>query len=332
MFVVSPAAILYDQAGNPVAISPNAAIPVGTSTILVAGTDGTDARIFSVDSTGKLAIQNPSNLDVALSTRASSAAQTDGSQKTQVVNGANTLAVNVSGQAAIQNPPNLDATLTSRFGPLGQALMAASAPVVIASNQSTLNQNVAQWIGSTSPSVGQKTMAASIPVVISSDQTAIPVGVTGIVDSGQMYSAGVSLNMATAGTDNPLLLLQNPSGSGKKVRIFFIYTGISTTNRAATFELYASPTVTSAGSAVTVVNRNIGGAGSASAVLTSLPTVSSAGTKFSSFVVGQNTTSINLSQEFSLTLQPNTYMLITGDPSSNTTEAVLSLSWREEPV
>jgi hypothetical protein len=34
--------------------------------------------------------------------------QTDGSQKTQVVGGGNTLGINVSGQAAIQNPPNLN--------------------------------------------------------------------------------------------------------------------------------------------------------------------------------------------------------------------------------
>ena len=38
---------------------------------------------------------------------------TGGGQKTQVVNGANTLGINGSGQAAIQNPPNLDAATST---------------------------------------------------------------------------------------------------------------------------------------------------------------------------------------------------------------------------
>lgn len=102
MFVVSPAAILYDQAGTPVAVSPNVAIPAGTSTVLIAGTDGTNARIFSVDANGKLAIQNPSNLDTALSTRLSTSA------------------------------------FTARVNVLGQNNMAGSTPVVLASDQSAI--------------------------------------------------------------------------------------------------------------------------------------------------------------------------------------------------
>jgi hypothetical protein len=45
---------------------------------------------------------------------ATSAAQTDGSQKTQLVNGANAAGVNGSGQVAIQNEPNIDAALSTR--------------------------------------------------------------------------------------------------------------------------------------------------------------------------------------------------------------------------
>lgn len=158
MFVVSPTAIVYDQNGNPVAVSPNVAIPAGTSTILVAGTDGTNARIFSVDSTGKLAVQNPSNLDVALSTRATSAAQTDGSQKTQVVDGLNVLDVNASGQAAIQNPPNLD---------VASSTLATQATLATLLTEAEFESRI--------NTLGQKTSANSTPVVLASDQPAIPV-------------------------------------------------------------------------------------------------------------------------------------------------------------
>ena len=56
----------------------------------------------------------------------------------EVRDGANQLDVNASGQAAIQDPPNLDVALSTRLNTLGQKAMVASAPVVIASDQSAL--------------------------------------------------------------------------------------------------------------------------------------------------------------------------------------------------
>jgi len=37
---------------------------------------------------------------------------------------------------------------------------------------------IADWLGSTAPTVGQKAMASSVPVVIASDQSAVPVSVS----------------------------------------------------------------------------------------------------------------------------------------------------------
>lgn len=54
MFVVSPTTILYNASGVQLAVTPGSAIPVGTSAILTAGTDGTNARVLSVDATGRL--------------------------------------------------------------------------------------------------------------------------------------------------------------------------------------------------------------------------------------------------------------------------------------
>ena len=111
MFVVSPAAILYDANGNPIAVSPDVAIPAGTSTILIAGTDGTNARLFSVDASGRLAVQNPPNLDVALSTLATQA----------------TVATLLT-----------EAEFEARVNTLGQKTAANSTPVVLASDQSAI--------------------------------------------------------------------------------------------------------------------------------------------------------------------------------------------------
>lgn len=92
------------------------------------------------------------------------------------------------------------ASINTKTPAVGQATMAASSPVVIASNQtvipvsdnagsltvdspqlpaslvgSRLDINNGAWLGSTAPTVGQKTMANSIPVTVSSDQSALAI-------------------------------------------------------------------------------------------------------------------------------------------------------------
>jgi len=110
----SPVVVLFDAAGVELLVKDGVAIPANTPTIIIAGTDGTNARRIAADSIGRVGIQNQPSFDVGLSTRASLANQTNGTQKTQVVDGADILDINPSGQAAIQNPPNLDAALSTR--------------------------------------------------------------------------------------------------------------------------------------------------------------------------------------------------------------------------
>jgi len=93
-----------------------------------------------------------------------------------------------------------EAAFTARIPVNGQALMAASVPVVISSDQSVLSvddnggsitidttqlpaalvggrldSNIGAWLGSTAPTVGQKTMASSVPVAFASDQSPLTV-------------------------------------------------------------------------------------------------------------------------------------------------------------
>lgn len=63
---------------------------------------------------------------------------------------------------------------------VGQKAMAASLPVAVASDQSTLTIDVESWLGSTAPTVGQKAMAASVPMVLASDQSIIEVDGSGV--------------------------------------------------------------------------------------------------------------------------------------------------------
>lgn len=97
------AIFLYDEDGNPVPIVSGSAITSGSRGFIVYGEDGNgETRQFQVDADGKLAIQDPANLDVALSTRLS------------------------------------ETTFTSSINTLGQKNMAGSTPVVLASDQTSI--------------------------------------------------------------------------------------------------------------------------------------------------------------------------------------------------
>lgn len=128
----------------------------------------------------------------------------------------------------------LDATFTGRINTLGQKAMAASTPVVLASDQSSipvtgtffqatqpvsiaatvavsstqlpaalvggrLDDNIGSWLGSTVPTVGSKTSANSIPVVIASDQGAVPVSGTVTANIGTSGSLALDATL-TGGT------------------------------------------------------------------------------------------------------------------------------------
>ncbi len=113
---------------------------LATRASAAAQTDGTQktqvnngANILGVNASGQAAIQNPPNLDAALSSRATETTlaaikDTDGVKKitdalptgdntigrAKVTDGTNVLAVDASGRAAIQDPPNLDVALSTR--------------------------------------------------------------------------------------------------------------------------------------------------------------------------------------------------------------------------
>lgn len=168
----SPAAILYDATGtNPVAVVLDGAVyRLRTEAKLAAGHGlATEATLVAVKA-------DTARLDVNLSTRASASAQTDGSQKAQVVNGANRLAIDASGRAAIQNPPNLNVTLSSRLaeatfiGRIGEVQATPTANTLLGRLKDIYDAIIARW-----NTLGQKAMAASAPIVIASDQSDLDV-------------------------------------------------------------------------------------------------------------------------------------------------------------
>lgn len=166
----SPAAIIYDATGtNPVALVLDGSFyRLRTEAKLAAGHGlALDATLLSVKA-------DTARLNVDLSTRASAAAQTDGSQKSQVVNGANTLAIDGSGRAAIQNAPNLDVALSTRLAEatfiarVGEVQAMPTANTLLGRLKDIVDSLAARF-----NTLGQKTMANSAPIVIASDQSAL---------------------------------------------------------------------------------------------------------------------------------------------------------------
>lgn len=175
-------------------------------------------------------------------------------------------------------------------------------------------------------SLGQKTMANSTPIVIASDQTSVPTSTGLPTFLSSTYGFAIGINQPTASTDNPLLYLRNPNGSGKNLYVKFCSYGIAVANVLGTIRLYKNPTVSANGTAQTIVSF---GGGTTVALLTSVPTVTSNGTLLHTGVTGQNSLSLNIPLDFELTIAPNESLLLTGSPGSNSRQAEISLRWIE---
>jgi hypothetical protein len=94
--------------------------------------------------------------------------------------------------------PAVNAFVTNNNGN-GQATMANSAPVTIASNQSNLPENLVQ-VGGSALALGQTTASASMPVVQASDKnisaTPYPIGATAITASATGTTAATTATLA----------------------------------------------------------------------------------------------------------------------------------------
>lgn len=141
--------------------APSTAIEVG-------GSDGTNLRAISVDTTGKVNINNISGTISLPTGAATSANQTNGSQKTEVVDGSGNIqpAGDVLTRKIFVQPTD---------GTNNQGYTASSEAKVLVTpltNSSVVKAQLQDNAG-TAITLGQKVMASSVPVVLSSDQTGI---------------------------------------------------------------------------------------------------------------------------------------------------------------
>lgn len=184
--------------------------------------------------------------------------------------------------------------------------------------------------------VGGLTSSGTVKNILLDSNGALQVSVVPAVDTGnKYYMVDTSINRAATGdanlgTDNPMLLIVNPSTSTKTLGIVTRIYGIAVTNVMAMFRLYDSPVVTSSGTALSVRPGLSGNSTPSVAQAYKLPTVSSKGDLLDSYIISQNSSGAPIQESQVLQLPPGKKWLVTAAPSSNNREVDISVKWIEQ--
>lgn len=153
------------------------------------------------------------------------------------------------------------------------------------------------------------------------------------MDLNYIYSAASSASAASSGADNPIMYFRNPNASGVKMIILNFFANTAVTNVVMEYKVYANPTVSANGTTVDIFSRNIGNsAPAAQGLVTTLPTVTSVGSRLAWTSNGQNSNAESVVSEAFLTVQPNNNFLFVADPSSNGRAVNFTIVWAEVPL
>lgn len=149
--------------------------------------------------------------------------------------------------------------------------------------------------------------------------------------SGYLFSAATSYTCPTSGAHNPVIYFRNPTGSGKNIFIVSILANVNVTNVLVEYRLYSSPTVSANGSTLDAYQRNIGDSTTASALVTTVPTVTSNGNLLIDTNSGQNNPPMEMLHDYTVGVKPNNSILFTCEPGSNNRMITVTFVWAEVP-
>lgn len=189
--------------------------------------------------------------------------------------------------------------------------------------------------GGTSVSLGQKTMANSMPVTVASDQTIMPFlsDISYHNNRGELFNATWEWTNVSTSEKN-LILIRNPNGSGKNLKLLRgIFLDYDTVASFVHFHIYAKPTVTGTGTALTINNGIVKTSPNTSVMnLYRDPTTSALGSMIPSFLTKGGTGGSNESQFYfmgSIIIEPNNDVLITGTADGTNRDTGVYLEWAE---
>jgi hypothetical protein len=178
--------------------------------------------------------------------------------------------------------------------------------------------------------LGQKTKANSLPIVLASDMN---LSAHEFNKNGVLFSTIYEwTNVGTS--EQNLVHLLNPSGSGKNLIILkIVLSCFDTITSAVYFRIYANPTITGNGTALTISNGRIMTSPTASiANAYRDPTTSAIGTfRFSGITPGGTAgNSLPLQICGGLIIEPNNRLLITAKADGTNRDTAIYIEWGEE--
>lgn len=129
--------------------------------------------------------------------------------------------------------------------------------------------------------------------------------------SGKTFSATTGLVSVGTTNETPVFLFKNPSGSGVNAIITHFRVGADSEVTRVIKRIYAKPTVTGDGTALTIVNMKVKDANDAVAVCGAYksPTVSANGSGLSTTILPADMVTAGL--EHTLVIEPGAYILVT---------------------
>jgi hypothetical protein len=152
-------------------------------------------------------------------------------------------------------------------------------------------------------------------------------------EAKQFYWCSFAFNLASTG-EKTALYFRNPSASGKVVKIVDLTIGLTNTvGSMAIVRMYANPTTSANGTALTALPGYIGGSQAASvALLSSGPTVSANGSLYlaehvSGGTNGTGTREVDLAE--CILLAAGNSLLLTGDPDGTNRNLLVTITWVE---
>lgn len=148
------------------------------------------------------------------------------------------------------------------------------------------------------------------------------------ISEERAYTVSSSLVNIPTSSEHPLILLRNPSNSGKPMLVSHFAFGTDSANTRSIFKIYQQPTVTADGSAMTIVNTYVkAGARSPIAEAYVNPTVSDNGQQLNMIIGPGDSPSRGLNRWY--WIDPGYEILVTIENSQANVSSFADVYWVE---
>ncbi|MBI4151813.1 hypothetical protein HY496_02480 [Candidatus Woesearchaeota archaeon] len=151
-----------------------------------------------------------------------------------------------------------------------------------------------------------------------------------IPDPAFIHSVSPGITVASGAlTENPILLITNPSTSTKNLYFLSRQFGLAYANCFSTMSMYFDPVVTQTGLPLDIVHARQQGATNSAMACNKQPMVSSLGNLYDTNVLFQGSSTTPLWDGGHVMLEPGHAMLVTANPTTANRAVYVTVKWFE---